>query len=112
MKKIEAILPPHLLDVVKEALWNAGAPGMTVTEIRGFSRKNTHTDTYRGATYRVEFLSEIKVEAVVGEEQVDRAVDAVFHAARSGEHGGGKVLVVPLEDVIRIRTGERGRDAL
>ena len=112
MKKIEAIIKPFKLDEVKEALHEIGLQGMTVTEAKGFGRQKGHTELYRGAEYVVDFLPKVKIEIVVGDAQVERAIEAIQQAARTGRIGDGKIFVTPVEDAIRIRTGERGNDAL
>ena len=112
MKKIEAIIRPFKLDEVKIALVNAGVVGMTVSEVRGFGRQKGQTERYRGSEYTVEFLQKLKAEIVVDDEQVDAIVDQVIAAARTGEIGDGKIFVSPVEQAIRIRTGEAGTDAL
>jgi len=112
VKRVECIVRPHLLDAVKAALQEAGVTGMTLTEVKGFGRQKGHTETYRGAEYRVEFLPKVKVEAVVPEELVDAAVDAILKVARTGKFGDGKIFVSALEEVVRIRTGERGEAAV
>jgi nitrogen regulatory protein P-II 1 len=112
MRKIEAIIKPFQLDEVKNALAGIGVRGMTVTEVRGFGRQKGHTEHYRGAEYVVEFLPKIKLEITVSDDQVDRVVAAVREAAHTGRIGDGKIFVLPLEDAIRIRTGEHGADAL
>jgi nitrogen regulatory protein P-II 1 len=112
MKKVEAIVRPHLLEAVKTALQEVGIVGMTVTEVKGFGRQKGHTETYRGSEYKVEFLPKIKIEVAVGDELVDQAVEAVLKTAKTGKFGDGKVFVSSLEDVVRIRTGERGEAAL
>ncbi|HYD43514.1 MAG TPA: P-II family nitrogen regulator [Anaeromyxobacter sp.] len=112
MKKIEAIIKPFKLDEVKQALTDIGATGLTVTEVKGFGRQKGHTEVYRGAEYRVEFLPKVKVEVVVAEALVGRTVDAIVRAARTERIGDGKVFVLPVEEAIRIRTAERGEDAL
>lgn len=112
MKKIEAILKPFRLDDVKDALHAIGIQGMTVTEVKGFGRQKGHNELYRGAEYVVDFVPKIKIELVVEDHQVEPAVDAITTAARSGKIGDGKIFVSPIEDVIRIRTGERGMMAL
>jgi nitrogen regulatory protein P-II 1 len=112
MKKVEAIVRPHLLDAVKTALQEAGVVGMTVTEVKGFGRQKGHTETYRGTEYHVDFLPKVKVEVVVADELVEGAVAAVVKTARTGKFGDGKVFVSSLSEVIRIRTGERGKDAI
>jgi nitrogen regulatory protein P-II 1 len=112
MKKMECIIRPHLLDAVKSGLQEAGATGMTVTEVKGFGRQKGHTETYRGAEYLVEFLPKLKVEVVLPDELVEAAVDAVMKAARTGKFGDGKIFVAPLDGVIRIRTGEHNDQAI
>ena len=112
MKKIESIIRPHLLDAVKNALQEIGVVGLTVTEVRGFGRQKGHTETYRGSEYQIEFLPKIKIEVVIPEEMVDQAVDAIQKTARTGKFGDGKIFVSPVEEVVRIRTGERGELAL
>ena len=112
MKKIEAIIKPFKLDEVREALSEVGITGLTVTEVKGFGRQKGHTELYRGAEYVVDFLPKIKIEIVVNEEQVDPAIDAIIKAARTGKIGDGKIFVMPVEQVVRIRTGETGTEAL
>ncbi len=112
MKKVEAIIKPFKLDEVKQALTEVGATGLTVTEVKGFGRQKGHTEVYRGAEYRVEFLPKVKIEVVVPESLVARTVDAIVRAARTERIGDGKVFVLPVEEAIRIRTAERGDDAL
>ncbi|MBX3279244.1 MAG: P-II family nitrogen regulator [Acidobacteria bacterium] len=112
MKKIEAIIRPHLLESVKDALQTLGVQGMTVSEIKGFGRQKGHTEVYRGSEYKVEFVPKIKVECVIDEEIVERAVDAVVKSARTGKFGDGKIFVLPVEEAIRIRTGEHGENAV
>lgn len=112
MKKIEAIIKPFKLDDVKEALQEVGLQGMTVTDVRGFGRQKGHTELYRGAEYVVDFLPKVKLELVVDDGQVERAVEAIKTAAHSGRIGDGKIFVSPIEDAVRIRTGETGRDAI
>ena len=112
MKKIEAIIKPFKLDEVKEALHEIGVSGITVTEAKGFGRQKGHTELYRGAEYVVDFLPKVKVEAVVEDDQVDRVVEAIEAAARTGRIGDGKIFVYSIEQAIRIRTGEFGDDAL
>ena len=112
MKKVEAVIKPFKLDEVKEALQEVGVKGMTVTEAKGFGRQKGHTELYRGAEYVVDFLPKVKIEVVVEESQVERVVEAIAEAARTGRIGDGKIFVSPVEEVIRIRTGERGPDAL
>lgn len=112
MKKLEAIIKPFKLDEVKEALTGLGIVGMTVTEVRGFGRQKGHTELYRGSEYAVDFLPKLKLEVVLSEELVDKAVDAVLRAARTGSIGDGKIFVTPVETAVRVRTGERDREAL
>ena len=112
MRKIEAIIKPFKLDEVKEALHGIGIQGMTVTEVKGFGRQKGHTELYRGAEYVVDFLPKIKIEIAVGDDLVSKVVDAIVQAANPGRIGDGKIFVTPMEEVIRIRTGERGPDAL
>jgi len=112
MKKVEAIIKPFKLDEVKEALHELGIQGLTVTEVKGFGRQKGHTELYRGAEYVVDFLPKIKLEVAVGDEAVDKVVDAIVGAANTGRIGDGKIFVMPLEEAIRIRTGERGPEAV
>ncbi len=112
MRKVEAIIKPFKLDDVKEALQALGIQGMTVTEVRGFGRQKGHTELYRGAEYVVDFLPKVKVEIAVTDELVDKVVQAIVKAANTGRIGDGKIFVHPVEEVIRIRTGERGPDAV
>ncbi|MDR0529766.1 MAG: P-II family nitrogen regulator [Zoogloeaceae bacterium] len=112
MKKIEAIIKPFKLDEVRESLSEQGVMGLTVTEVKGFGRQKGHTELYRGAEYVVDFLPKLKIEAVLRDEQVDMAVEAIIKAARTGKIGDGKIFVFPVEEAIRIRTGESGADAL
>jgi nitrogen regulatory protein P-II 1 len=112
MKKIEAIIKPFKLDEVKEALNELGLKGMTVLEAKGFGRQKGHTELYRGAEYVVDFLPKVKIEVIVDDNMVERACEAVQHAAKTGRIGDGKIFVYPVEDVIRIRTGERGSEAV
>lgn len=112
MKKIEAIIRPFKLDEVKIALVNAGIVGMTVSEVRGFGRQKGQTERYRGSEYTVEFLQKLKVEVVVEDSQVDMVVDKVIAAARTGEIGDGKIFVSPVEQIVRIRTGEKNVAAI
>jgi nitrogen regulatory protein P-II 1 len=112
MKKIEAIIKPFKLDEVKEALQEVGLQGITVTEAKGFGRQKGHTELYRGAEYVVDFLPKVKVEVVLQEEQLDKAVEAIQKAAQTGRIGDGKIFISNIEDAIRIRTGERGADAV
>ena len=112
MKKIEAIIKPFKLDEVKEALQEAGIQGLTVTEVKGFGRQKGHTELYRGAEYVVDFLPKVKIEIVLSDDLVDTAVQAIISAARTGKIGDGKIFVSPVEQAIRIRTGETGDDAV
>ena len=112
MKKIDAIIKPFKLDDVKESLKEVGVQGLTVTEIKGFGRQKGHTELYRGAEYVVDFLPKIKLEIIVSDDMVTRVVDAIMDSARTGKIGDGKIFILPMEEVIRIRTGERGEDAL
>jgi len=112
VKKIEAIIKPFKLDDVREALSEIGITGMTATEVRGFGRQKGHTELYRGAEYVVDFLPKIKIEVVVMEDQADRCVEVITNAARTGKIGDGKIFVVPVEHVVRIRTGEENADAI
>lgn len=112
MKKIEAVIKPFKLDEVKEALQEIGVQGMTVTEAKGYGRQKGHTELYRGAEYVIDFLPKIKLEVVVDDDMAERVVDAIAAAARSGKIGDGKIFVSPIEDALRIRTGERGHAAL
>lgn len=112
MKQITAVIKPFKLDEVRESLAEVGVTGLTVTEVKGFGRQKGHTELYRGAEYVVDFLPKIKVEAVVDDSVLERAVDAVIKAARTGKIGDGKIFVRDVEQVIRIRTGETGADAV
>jgi nitrogen regulatory protein P-II 1 len=112
MKKVEAIVRPHVMEGVKAALQEVGVVGMTITEVKGFGRQKGHTETYRGSEYKVEFLPKVKIEVVLPDELVEKAVDAVLKTAATGKFGDGKVFVSALTEVIRIRTGERGEAAL
>ena len=112
MKKIEAIIKPFKLDEVKEALSRIGVDGLTVSEVKGFGRQKGHTELYRGAEYVVDFLPKVKLEIVVTADAVDKVVDAIAGAANTGKIGDGKIFVLPLEEAVRIRTGERGADAV
>lgn len=112
MKKIEAIIKPFKLDEVKEALQEVGIQGLSVIEVKGFGRQKGHTELYRGAEYVVDFLPKVKVEAVVADDQVEAAIDAIIAAARTEKIGDGKIFVSPIEQAIRIRTGETGDDAV
>jgi nitrogen regulatory protein P-II 1 len=112
MKKIEAIFKPFKLDEVREALSEIGVSGLTVTEVKGFGRQKGHTELYRGAEYVVDFLPKVKVEVVIAESMLERAVDAIVKAARTGKIGDGKIFVTTVEQVIRIRTGETDEAAI
>ncbi|MDY6899494.1 MAG: P-II family nitrogen regulator [Cyanobacteriota bacterium] len=112
MKKVEAIIRPFKLDEVKIALVNAGIVGMTVSEVRGFGRQKGQTERYRGSEYTVEFLQKLKVEIVIEDAQVDMVVDKIISAARTGEIGDGKIFISPVEEVVRIRTGEKNKSAV
>jgi nitrogen regulatory protein P-II 1 len=112
MKKIEAIIKPFKLDEVREALSNIGVNGLTVTEVKGFGRQKGHTELYRGAEYVVDFLPKIKLELVLTDEMVEAAVDSIIKAAHTGKIGDGKIFVSTVEQVIRIRTGETGEQAV
>ncbi|MGK7951305.1 MAG: P-II family nitrogen regulator [Xenococcaceae cyanobacterium] len=112
MKKIEAIIRPFKLDEVKIALVNAGVVGMTVSEVRGFGRQKGQTERYRGSEYTVEFLQKLKIEIVIEDDQVDMVVDKIIAASRTGEIGDGKIFVYPVDQVIRIRTGEKNLEAV
>ena len=112
MKKIEAIIKPFKLDEVREALSDIGVTGLTVTEVKGFGRQKGHTELYRGAEYVVDFLPKVKLEVVVADSLLDRAMEAIIAAARTGKIGDGKIFVTAVEQVVRIRTGESGEAAI
>lgn len=112
MKKVEAIIKPFKLDDVKDALHEVGVSGMTVTEVKGFGRQKGHTELYRGAEYVIDFLPKVKIEVVVEDSLVDAVVEAIASAARTGRIGDGKIFVSSINDAIRIRTGDRGPDAI
>lgn len=112
MKKIEAVIKPFKLDEVKDALHEVGLQGITVLEAKGFGRQKGHTELYRGAEYVVDFLPKVKIEVVCDDSLVDRAVEAIIQAARTGRIGDGKIFVSAVEEVVRIRTGERGAQAI
>jgi nitrogen regulatory protein P-II 1 len=112
MKKVEAVVRPHLLDAVKAALQDVGIVGMTVSEVKGFGRQKGHTETYRGSEYKVDFLPKVKIEVVVADEIVEKVIEAVLRTGKTGKFGDGKIFVTALENVVRIRTGERGEEAL
>jgi len=112
MKKIEAIIKPFKMEDVKEALAEIGIEGLTVTEVKGFGRQKGHTEIYRGSEYTVDFLPKVKFEIVVGDDIAGKAVDVIVQSARTGKIGDGKVFVLPIEEAIRIRTEEKGEDAI
>jgi len=112
MRKIDAIIRPHLLEAVKNALQEVGITGMTITEVKGFGRQKGHTETYRGSEYTVDLIPKMKIEVVVPDEMVDHVIDAVAKTAKTGKFGDGKIFVASVEEVIRIRTGERNEQAL
>jgi nitrogen regulatory protein P-II 1 len=112
MKKIEAIIKPFKLDEVKEALADVGVLGLTVTEVKGFGRQKGHTELYRGAEYVVDFLPKVKIEVVLSDEMVPKALEAIERSAKTGRIGDGKIFVSSVDEVVRIRTGERGEPAL
>ena len=112
MIKVEAIIRPHLLDAVRNALHEVNVTGMTISEVQGYGRQKGHTETYRGTEYQIEFIPKIKIEVVVSEEIEDSVVEAIMKTARTGKFGDGKIFVINLSDAIRIRTGERGEAAL
>ena len=112
MKKVEAIIKPFKLDEVREALSDIGVSGLTVMEVKGFGRQKGHTELYRGAEYVVDFLPKVKVELIVADGEVDRAIEAIVKAARTGKIGDGEIFVTPVEQVVRIRTGESGEAAV
>jgi nitrogen regulatory protein P-II 1 len=112
MKKIEAIVKPFKMEDVKQALAEIGVEGMTVSEVKGFGRQKGHTEIYRGSEYTVDFLPKVKFEIVIADDRVQKAVDAIVAAAKTGKIGDGKVFVMPMEDAVRIRTEERGESAI
>ncbi len=112
MKKIEAIVKPFKIEEVKNALTKIGVQGMTVTEVKGFGRQKGHTESYRGTEYTIDFLPKSKIELIVVDEQLTQVVETIQRAAKTGKIGDGKIFVSPVEEVIRIRTGERGKDAI
>jgi nitrogen regulatory protein PII len=112
MKKLEAIIRPHLLDAVRSALQEIDVIGMTISEVQGYGRQRGHTETYRGTEYKIEFIPKIKIEVIVPDEIEDSAIQAIMKTAATGKFGDGKIFVLPLDDAIRIRTGERGETAL
>jgi nitrogen regulatory protein P-II 1 len=112
MKKIEAIIRPFKIDDVREALAEIGVRGMTLSEVKGYGRQKGHTETYRGAEYRIDFLPKVKLEIVVKDSMVDAVVSTIITTAKTGQIGDGKIFIVPVEDVIRVRTGESGESAI
>ncbi len=112
MRKVEAIIKPFKLDEVKEALNDIGIQGITVSEVKGFGRQKGHTELYRGAEYVVDFIPKIKLEVIVSDDQVAQVVDSIEEGAKTGRIGDGKIFVTPIEEIVRIRTGERGEDAI
>ncbi|NWF93562.1 MAG: P-II family nitrogen regulator [Syntrophaceae bacterium] len=112
MKKIEAIIKPFKLDDVKNALTRIGVQGMIVTEVKGFGRQRGHTEVYRGAEYKIDFLPKVKIELITTEEMITQVVETIERGAKTGKIGDGKIFISPVEEVIRIRTGERGKDAI
>ncbi len=112
MKKIEAIIRPFRIDDVREALAEIGVKGMTLTEVKGYGRQKGHTELYRGSEYQIDFLPKIKLEVIVSDNVADKVIDTIMKEARTGQVGDGKIFVCPVEDVIRVRTGESGEDAL
>jgi nitrogen regulatory protein P-II 1 len=112
MKKIEAIIKPFKLDEAKNALTKIGVQGMTVTEVKGFGRQRGHTEVYRGAEYEINFLPKVKVELITSDDIVPQVIETLQRAAKTGKIGDGKIFILPVEEVIRIRTGERGKDAI
>jgi nitrogen regulatory protein P-II 1 len=112
MKKIEAIIKPFKLDEVKDALNAIGIKGMTVTEVKGYGRQKGHTEIYRGAEYVVDFIPKIKLEIIIAEAQVDQVIDTIIKVSRTGKIGDGKIFVLPVERVVRVRTGETGSEAV
>ncbi|MDN0077328.1 P-II family nitrogen regulator [Crenobacter sp. SG2303] len=112
MKKVEAVIKPFKLDEVREALSDIGINGLTVTEVKGFGRQKGHTELYRGAEYVVDFLPKVKIEVILPDDLVDRAIDTIVATARTGKIGDGKIFVTPVEQVVRIRTGETNEQAI
>ncbi len=112
MKKVECIIKPFKLEDVKEALAEIGIQGMTVTEVKGFGRQKGHTELYKGSEYAVDFLPKVRVEIIINDEDEDKVVEAIMHAARTGRIGDGKIFVIPVEKVVRIRTGELDSQAI
>lgn len=112
MKKLECIIKPFKLEEVKEALREIGVSGMTVSEVKGFGRQKGHSELYRGTEYTVDFLPKVKIEMIIPDDLVDKAVETIQAAARTGKIGDGKIFLIPVEDVVRIRTGEKGENAI
>jgi len=112
MKKIEAIIKPFKVEDVKHALTKIGVQGMTITEVKGFGRQKGHTEVYRGAEYKIDFLPKVKIELITTDEMVAQVIETIERSAKTGKIGDGKIFIFPVEEVIRIRTGERGRDAM
>ncbi|WP_299976681.1 P-II family nitrogen regulator [Desulfobacula sp.] len=112
MKKIEAIIKPFKLDALKEAMSEVGVQGMTVTEVKGFGRQKGHKEVYRGAEYVVDFIPKVKIEIVVDRDMVDKVVEAIMKSVKTGKIGDGKIFVLPVDSVCRIRTGETGKEAI
>ena len=112
MKKVEAVIKPFKLDDVKEALNEIGVTGMTISEVKGYGRQKGHKEIYRGAEYVVDFIPKVKLEIIVAAEKVEEVVETIRRAASTGKIGDGKIFVLPVEEVVRVRTGERGRDAI
>ena len=112
MKKIEAIIRPFRIDDVREALAEIGVKGMTLTEVKGYGRQKGHTELYRGSEYQIDFLPKLKLEVVVPDAQVDKVIETLVKAAKTGQVGDGKIFVYPVEDAVRVRTGESGEEAL
>ena len=112
MKKIEAIIKPFKLEDVKEALSEAGITGMTVTDVKGYGRQQGHSELYRGAEYVVDFLAKIKIELIVNDDDVEKAIELISSSAKTGKIGDGKIFVIPIDEVVRIRTGETGEEAV
>ncbi len=112
MKKIEAIIRPHLLEAVRNALQEVNVIGMTISEVQGYGRQKGHTETYRGTEYQIEFIPKVKVEVIIPDDVEEMVINAITKTAKTGKFGDGKIFVVPIDDVVRIRTGERGEAAL
>jgi nitrogen regulatory protein PII len=112
MKMVSAVIKPFKLDEVKEALQTAGIQGMTVTEVRGFGRQKGHTEVYRGHEYQVDLVPQVRIDILVDDDQAREVVEAIANAAKTGKIGDGKIFIVPVEDIYRIRTGEAGKDAI